>query len=83
MSGPSFNGLRMVYNESLQTIGPAFICGRDLHSVVDDMVLHSFVKDPAGRYYGPSSSMGSRMMRIASSLDLCPKLIGIDHPTKI
>ena len=21
-------------------------------------------------------------MRIASSLDLCPKLIGIDHPTK-
>ena len=46
------------------------------------MVLHSFADDPAGQSYGPSSLRGSRLMRIASSLDLCPKVIGIDHPAK-
>ena len=72
----------MVYNESLQMIGPAFICIRDMHSVVGDVVRHSFADDPSGLYYGPSSLRGSRLMRIASSLGLCPKVIGIDHPTK-
>ena len=42
-------------------------CGRDLNLVVDDS---------AGRYHG----LGS--WRIASSLDLCPKVIDIDHPKK-
>ena len=46
------------------------------------MVMHSFADDPAGQYYGPSSLMGSRLIRIASSLHLCPKVIGIDYPTK-
>ena len=46
------------------------------------MVLHSFADDPAGRYYGPLSLRGSRMMRTTSSLDICPKVIGIDHPAK-
>ena len=65
--------LRMLYVESLWTIGSAYTCGRDLHLVVDD---------PAGRYYGPYSLRGSRLMRIASSLDLFPKVTGIDHPEK-
>ena len=50
---------------------------------MDDMVLHSFADNQVGRYYGPSSLRGSRIMRIATSLDLCPKVIGIYHTTKI
>ena len=60
----------------------AFICGRDINSVVYVVVMHSFVDDPTCRCYGPSSLRGSRTMRIASSLDLCYKVIGIDHPAK-
>ena len=46
------------------------------------MVLHSFVDDQAGQYYGTSSLRENMLMRITSSLDISPKLIGIDHPTK-
>ena len=79
-SGLRSNRLRMVYDKSLQMIGHAFICGLDLHSIVDDVVLHAFENDPTDQYYGTSLLRGSRQMRIASSLDLCPKVIGIDHP---
>ena len=76
----------MVYDEcfiQVQMIGYAFICRQDINSVLDDVVMHSFTDDPACRCYGPSLLRGSRMMRIASSWDLCPKVIGIDHTSKI
>ena len=71
--------MRMFYGDPLQMIGLIFICRWYLHLVVDNVVRHSFADNLAGRCYGPSLLRGSILIRIASSLDLCPKVLWIDH----